>query len=157
MAENNKQFNYSSEFQPTSQRSTPLLVSNTAAIVRWWWTQVLRSTVSAAFAAEGVIRALKSNWVGAAISNFITLANKTAQVICEKKPMRSLYAYIYHTSRLLSSDPRGRLNYERARGCWKNGYVSRNLRCIKKNKQTCRLYLKITDAISLIFSFYPKH
>lgn len=30
--------------------------------------------------------------------------------------MRSLYTYIYHTSRLLSSGPGGRLNYELAGG-----------------------------------------
>lgn len=32
--------------------------------------------------------------------------------------MRSLYTYIYHTSRLLSSGPGGRLNYELAGGVW---------------------------------------
>lgn len=59
---------------------------------------VLRSlALAAAAAAEGMIRALKRNWVSAAISNFITTANKTRPKSSMKRNLQGHCIHIFVT------------------------------------------------------------
>lgn len=67
---NNKQFNYSS-FLPASQRRATPLVSNSSSYCRLTMIPALRSLL---LAAEQMMRALQSNWVSAAMSNFFSLS-----------------------------------------------------------------------------------